>query len=204
MAAYITAKEIELRKKAHISLARYLMNKDDSYGLLVHRKSFFVGSILLDCMPTFLTRRHTISQTFPVLKKELVKLIEDYDAQKGVNIYYCRHLGIITHYIADYFTFPHNEVFKGGFRQHNSYEELQKRFIKHYLESGEADVARIDHPELKSADDILTFIKQAHDKYINVAKEVINDCMYIVGICCVVVESILAIFMSKEADLCFL
>jgi hypothetical protein len=37
--------------------------------------------------------------------------------------YYLR-LGILTHYIADAFTFPHNEQFEGDLREHIKYEQI--------------------------------------------------------------------------------
>ena len=44
-----------------------------------------------------------------------------------------RRLGEIFHYIADYFTFPHNKTFTGSLVEHNSYE---KELIRHFLSEG--------------------------------------------------------------------
>lgn len=52
---------------------------------------------------------------------------------------YYRDLGQVSHYLADYFTFPHNKIYPGGFKDHCSYEERLKRDLRSYIKSGEAE-----------------------------------------------------------------
>ena len=49
-----------------------------------------------------------------------------------------RRLGEIFHYIADYFTFPHNKTFTGSLVEHNSYEKELKNRLKTCIRNGEA------------------------------------------------------------------
>ena len=45
------------------------------------------------------------------------------------------------HYIADYFTFPHNKTFDGvSCVEHNTYEKHLKNELKVFVESGRADI----------------------------------------------------------------
>ena len=99
----MSREEAGMRKKSHISLAWYLMNCEGMEALGHHKYSFYVGSILPDCVPSFLVRKHTINDSFDVLKKEFEKLVSHFDPNKGADRYFCRHLGVITHYISDYF-----------------------------------------------------------------------------------------------------
>ena len=89
--------EVDMRKKSHISLAWYLMNSEGMDALKLHKGSFYIGSVLPDCMPSFLVRRHTIEDSFEVLECEFQKLVSHFDPEKGINCYFCRHLGMITH-----------------------------------------------------------------------------------------------------------
>ena len=114
--------EVDMRKKSHISLAWYLMNSEGMDALKLHKGSFYIGSVLPDCMPSFLVRRHTIEDSFEVLEKEFQKLVSHFDPKKGINCYFCRHLGMITHYVSDYFTFPHNANYPGNLKDHCIYE----------------------------------------------------------------------------------
>lgn len=43
-----------MRKKSHISLARYIVNSLDDKELKKHRFSFYIGSVLPDIKPSFI------------------------------------------------------------------------------------------------------------------------------------------------------
>lgn len=58
-----------MRKKSHISLARYLVRNLDDGDLRKHKLSFYIGSILPDCKPSFLYKKHEITGTFPAGKE---------------------------------------------------------------------------------------------------------------------------------------
>lgn len=67
-----------MRKKSHISLARYLVRNLDDGDLRKHKLSFYIGSILPDCKPSFLYKKHEITGTFPQVKREIERLSSDY------------------------------------------------------------------------------------------------------------------------------
>ena len=180
-----------MRKKSHISLAKFILDSNGMEELNSHRASFYMGSILPDCVPSFLTRKHCIEDTFEILRKEICSLTENYDLSKGINTYYCRHLGIITHYIADYFTFPHNHIFFGSLAEHCRYEEDLKHKFRTYVKSEEAKKNRRQVSIHKTVDEILNFIKEKHEEYLNVIKKIEIDCHYIVELCFSVVDAIL-------------
>jgi hypothetical protein len=183
-----------MRKKSHISLANYLLKSMEYEELMNHKKSFYIGSILPDCVPSFITRKHNIEATFEILKEEIIKITDNYDIDKGMTGYYSRHLGVITHYIADYFTYPHNNIFTGNLKDHCSYENDLKFALRSYVKSKEAVKEREKSLCLKTVEDILTFIKKMHQEYLNAIKVLKVDCMYIVELCHKVVDAILQIF----------
>lgn len=170
------------------------MNCNGMECLQQHKKSFYLGSILPDCTPSFVTRRHSIDETLDILKKEINKITVQYNFEKGLSSYYCRHLGIITHYVADYFTFPHNKVFHGNLKDHCIYEKDLKFAIRSYVNSEEAKQVREKNPSFQTVDEIIAFIKAAHNEYLSVIKAVNLDCMYIVRLCHKVVDAILQFF----------
>lgn len=183
-----------MRKKSHISLARYIVNSVGMEKLQGHKKAFYIGSILPDCVPSFITRKHCIDETFGVLRKEIEKVTEEYDMEKGIGMYYCRHLGVITHYIADYFTFPHNAIYPGNIKEHCKYEGELKHALKDYVKSDDAKRIREKTGVFKSVEDILKFIKETHNEYLDAIKAVKIDCLYIVELCHRVVDAILQWF----------
>lgn len=186
-----------MRKKSHISLAKYLLNSQGMEKLQSHSKAFYLGSILPDCVPTFLTRRHTIEDTFFILEKEIRKLTENYNFEKGIGSYYCRHMGVITHYIADYFTFPHNSIYPGNMAAHCKYEKHLKFALYDYVKSEEAKKQRSSKQQFHTVDELCEFIVTMHDKYLHAIRQIEVDCEYIVSLCHKVVDEILAFFEQR-------
>jgi hypothetical protein len=186
-----------MRKKSHISLVKYLANSKGMEELLSCKKSLYVGSILPDCTPSFITRRHSIEETFDILKKEIRKITQDYDVNKGIGPYYCRHLGIVTHYIADYFTFPHNSIYPGNIKGHCEYENELKFALRKYVLTDEAKKKRESSIIFTSIEEIFEYIKEKHQEYLEALKAVKFDCLYIVDLCHKVVDAILQ-FLEYE------
>lgn len=186
-----------MRKKSHISLAGYIVKNMNSEELISHKKAFFMGSVLPDCMPSFITKRHNFDETFSVLEKELYKVTEAKNVNKGITSHYCRRLGVITHYIADYFTFPHNSIFTGKLKEHCVYEKELKDTLRAYVNSGSVRHVRKMNGNFNTVDEICVFIKKMHQSYLKAAAGVKADCRYIVELCFRVVDAVLQIFELK-------
>lgn len=179
----------KLRKKSHISLARYLVNNMQVQGLEDHKKAFYIGSILPDILPSFITKRHTIDETFEDLVDEIKKITIDYDINKGIGSYYARHLGVITHYLSDYCTFPHNSIFDGSIKDHVTYEKDLKFQLREYV--NREDAQRERSQTFHTFDEIIRYITKAHKEYLKALKVVHEDIQYIIDLCFRVVDAIL-------------
>ncbi|MCR5792025.1 MAG: zinc dependent phospholipase C family protein [Lachnospiraceae bacterium] len=191
-----------MRKKSHLSVAKFLAEHRELGDIANYRKSFYLGSILPDCTPSFLTRRHTIDETMDILESEIGKITERYNPEKGMNRYNCRHLGIVTHYIADYFTFPHNDIFEGNIKQHCSYEKELKFAIRKYVRCKEAsENVREQNGTFESVKEIVDFVHAKHKEYVEtVQHKVSSDCRYIVELCFSVVDAIFQLLELKAGE----
>lgn len=183
-----------MRKKSHISLARYLIDNMKVQDLHNHKTAFYIGSILPDLKPSFLTKRHTIDETFDDLMVEIKKLTIDYDIDKGINSYYARHLGVITHYLSDYCTYPHNAIFPGSIKDHVYYEKDLKFMLLEYINSEGVQRTRIPGENFHSYEEIIHLIKRAHKEYLKAIKVVSHDVQHIIDLCYRVVDAILVFF----------
>ena len=122
--------ETIMRKKSHISLARHIVATTDDAELKKHRFLFYIGSVLPDIKPSFLYKRHEMTSTFPAISKHIERLSEGEKVLKHKNRKYYLDLGQISHYLADYFTFPHNRTYPGSLKDHCSYEEKLNAFFE--------------------------------------------------------------------------
>lgn len=185
-----------MRKKSHISVAKYIVNSSGMEELLQHKRAFYIGSVLPDCTISFFTRKHCMEETFFILEKEIRKITEEYDFSRGMNPYFCRHLGVIIHYVADYFTFPHNTFYAGTIKAHCKYEKQLKFVIREYIRRENVQRCRTDN--VHSVEDICLFIKKMHQEYAKVQNTLENDCEYITMLCHYVVDAILNILEEKS------
>jgi len=183
-----------MRKKSHISLATFLMDNMNVQDLNEHKKAFYIGSILPDLKPSFITKRHTIDETFGTLIEEIRKVTIDYDVNKGINGYYARHLGVITHYLADYCTFPHNNIFQGSITDHVYYEKELKYSLREYVKRDDVQRDRNAVRSFQSIEDVISFIIKMHKEYLKAIKVVKEDIQYIVELCYRVVDAIITFF----------
>ena len=154
-----------MRKKSHISLARYVVNALDDEELRKHKFAFYVGSILPDIKPSFIYRRHEMDGTFADLKRHIERLSEGRKVTKKTGRKYYMDLGQISHYLADYFTFPHNSYYPGSFKEHCSYEEKLKRDLREYIKSGKAKQQEWKEEQFQNAAALCDFIQRTHNEY---------------------------------------
>ena len=65
-----------MRKKSHISLARYIVNNMEDNDLKKHKLSFYIGSVLPDIKPSFVYKRHEMDGTYPDIRRHIERLSE--------------------------------------------------------------------------------------------------------------------------------
>ena len=155
-----------MRKKSHISLARDIVRNSEDEGLRKHKWAFYLGSILPDIKPSFLYKKHEIDGTFEQVKKEVRELSDSHGKYRKHATKYYRDLGQITHYIADYFTFPHNRTYPGNLKDHCSYEEVLKLRLREYLKTDKKDRWPFVQCHFGSAEALCDFIKLRHEEYL--------------------------------------
>ena len=192
-----------MRKKSHISLAKYIVGRVEEQGLVKHKKAFYLGSILPDCKPSFFMEKHEMEGTFPKLQEELRELVEGQQKESVNERAFYRNLGEVLHYIADYFTFPHNGEFDGNMKDHCMYEKYLKYALKDYIHSEEVYINSQIASTFNTPEQLCQFVMWLHDSYINShesidsnkdmgsSESIRRDCKYIVTMTHIVTAGIL-------------
>ncbi len=129
-----------------------------------------------------------------MVKERILKLTTHTDFHSEDSGSYMRDLGQITHYVADYFTYPHNDIYDGSLKDHCKYEKQLKFSMRTYLKSGEAEQNQKQLRHFETPQALFTFIQSSHEEYLKLKHSIEEDCMYIVRICHQVVASILQLF----------
>lgn len=185
-----------MRKKSHISLAQYIVYSLNETELVKHRKAFYIGSILPDCKPSFLTKRHEFNGTFDEIKEEIGRLTSMEYKQNFRS--FCRDVGQVIHYIADYFTFPHNAIYEGNLKDHCRYEKHLKIALSTYIKKKELEKAEPFPMLFYTPQALCMFIRERHQEYLQLRHTLQEDCSYIVSLCQQVVHSLFFLLANKE------
>ncbi|MBE5954541.1 MAG: hypothetical protein E7257_10400 [Lachnospiraceae bacterium] len=187
-----------MRKKSHIFLSRGVIKGLGEENIIKHRYTFYVGSIVPDCLPSFLLRRHTMDETFDVFVKHMEKFVDKLNKKRKIGFAQSIRMGMILHYIADYFTLPHNSHYEGGFKEHCVYEGQQLRCMSSFVEKFRNDGFKLEAP--KALDDIKQigeYVKSRHKEYVRLHQGVKDDCRFSLETCICVALSLLG--MNRSA-----
>ncbi len=183
-----------MRKKSHISLAGYLVRELQLSELEKHKKAFYLGSILPDLTPRMITSPHEFDTSFGMLRDNIRDVVAEAKREDCKERVLWRRIGVIMHYLADYFTFPHNISFEGSLKDHCLYERDMKYHLREYVRTWEAE--RIFRSQQRrerriySVEELFRYIERTHRDYMRKAHSVTDDCRWIVELCSRVLISI--------------
>ena len=159
-----------MRKKSHIALAGYLVRSLGSEELRQHRKAFCLGSILPDLNPKMLAAPHEYDTTFEAVR-DLCRQTLDEAAETGEESerVLWRRTGVAMHYLADYFTYPHDASFAGSLKDHCRYEsEMKYRMrVLVWMPEGREIFARAKDTadKIGSLEELFGYIARTHGRY---------------------------------------
>ncbi len=190
-----------MRKKSHILLARYLADQltvDES--LQSHRKAFCLGSILPDIRPSFVVKKHEYFSTFGEIQEKMLQLVE-HGALEGKERVYWRNFGEVLHYVADYFTFPHNRTYTGSLYEHSQYEKILKQRLKICIKSGAAGAYVFRDVYFKNLEELTEFIQVSHTSYLRKKRNITEDIQYILMVCYQVIQGIVQLCTRRQENM---
>ena len=142
-------------------------------------------------------RIETGYQFFELVQKKIRTLTIDCRIDERNARVYWRQLGEVTHHVADYFTFPHNDTYEGTLLEHGQYEAELKRGLKKYINNGEAIYNCRKGVRFTGFEQIITFIKRAHELYVSKERNVQEDIQFIITVCYQVMQGIVHLLEKK-------
>ena len=107
----------------------------------------------------------------------------------------------MIHYIADYFTFPHNETFEGSLKEHCDYEQELKLKLREHIRSGEAKIHAERVLRVHSVSELIDYIRERHAEYLAKKRCVADDIAFILSVCYQVVSGMVQLLMGRESVL---
>ena len=102
------------------------------------------------------------------------------------------------HYMADYFTFPHNRTYKGSLAEHNSYEAELKNRLKECILSGRADSQLEEAKHFDSFEELVEYIRERHAYYLESPRCIADDIRFILRVCYQVIQGIFQLCVRRQ------
>lgn len=94
----------------------------EDIGIKLNLLGFMVGNILPDIRARFNSQPHYIDHSLNFVIKSGHALMQNVEDLSRDSYRYSKNMGIINHYLSDYFCYPHQAHYNEGFRRHMTYE----------------------------------------------------------------------------------
>lgn len=180
---------------AHILLA-YI---EETCGVTFDNSAFIYGNLKPDLAGTYLTKRHNPS----IMYDEVMDMIRDFTETYTIGTTNGRDLsvdlGVICHYVTDFFTYPHNDdIYDRSLLAHYIYEKRTSLRISRRIDARKFErwVAPVIPPF--TVDALITRIGEMHARYKGETPSIANDMVYICQITAMVVLSIINIAYESQ------
>ena len=114
-----------MRMEIHHKIGKKVCAELQELGCTIHENLFLLGNLFPDIIQSYIWRRHEYQHSREYVRRKLDKL------KKRPRLF-SFHLGVLAHYICDYFCYPHSSGYDKGFFNHIRYEIRQKVPENHY------------------------------------------------------------------------
>lgn len=150
---------------------------------------FIYGNMIPDLSPRLRFSMHTKKKDW----KDVIKLMEElvYKGQSLSVRAKSIKFGMVTHYLCDFFTFPHNDGYTDSIVQHEIYEQLQRIQFWNKFKDVWENFEEETKIKLKTFEDILVYIEDMHSIYNNNKSDKKRDILFISILVRVVCPSLL-------------
>lgn len=166
-----------MKKRSHKLLASALLESQRGFSARRYELAFLFGSFQPDCNPlTYLKgsrralkfRGHNYSNSHWFIENHIAAL----QRRQHWTIWQYYTLGKLTHYLADAFTFPHNENYPDSLIAHRQYEDDLRACLADCLR-----VQKLRRQQLR--EDLCAAIGELHRQYMAAQSDLQRDVEYI-------------------------
>lgn len=180
-----------MQKRSHKLLASSLLESQNGFQCKRFELAFLFGSFQPDCNPlsylkgsirSYTFRGHNYTNSDLYIARRIGRL---QSREKGWTCWQYYTLGKLTHYLADAFTFPHNENYPDSLLEHRRYEDSLREYLCSYLKDRGLGSFRPAGPELNDC------LRELHRQYMAAQSDLRRDVRYIIEATSLLMNSVL-------------
>ena len=167
-----------MQKRSHTLLASALLRSREGFDARRFELAFLFGSFQPDCNPfsylkgSLRARKfggHNYTNSRDYIYDHILRLQQRHKAWTMWQYY---TLGKLTHYLADAFTYPHNENFPDTMLDHHRYETDLRQYFLGYM-------AHRTPRQMKAAEELTAALEELHRQYMESCSTMGRDTRYI-------------------------
>lgn len=166
-----------MQKRSHTLLAQKPMKLDQGFGMKRYELAFLFGSFQPDVNPfSYLKgslhynklKGHNYANSRRYINSEIARL----QKRERWTVWQYYTLGKLTHYLADAYTYPHNENYPDSMLSHHCYETGLRQFLRGYLAN-----KYIVRPQARK--NLTEALDELHAQYMATRASMYRDASYI-------------------------
>lgn len=169
-----------MQKRSHKLLASRLLEAQNGFQRRRFELAFLFGSFQPDCNPlsylkgsirSYKFRGHNYTNSDQYIARRIGRLQH---RKKIWNCWQYYTLGKLTHYLADAFTYPHNENYPDSLIEHRRYEGALREYLCSYLAVWGLC------PACPTSEDLNDCLTDLHRQYMDTQADMRRDVHYII------------------------
>ncbi|MCI8803783.1 MAG: zinc dependent phospholipase C family protein [Oscillibacter sp.] len=166
-----------MQKRSHTLLAQTLLRTESGFGARRFEWAFLFGSFQPDVNPfSYLKgsihyhklKGHNYVNSRQYINAQIRKL----QRRDRWTVWQYYTLGKLTHYLADAYTYPHNENYPDSMLNHHNYETNLRAFLRGYL-------AHQYVRRQQARRDLIAALEELHEQYMSTRASMYRDASYI-------------------------
>lgn len=166
-----------MQKRSHKLLAHTLMDSCNGFDKKRFEMAFVFGSFQPDCNPLsylkgFARGKKFMGHNFSNSQLYIHAQIRRLQRRERWSVWQYYTLGKLTHYLADAFTFPHNDSYTDSLIAHRQYEDALREQFAQYMEEYTQRAA-------KARQDLNEALDRLHCQYEDTVSDWQRDIRYI-------------------------
>lgn len=180
---------------SHLVMSQLIRNAVSQNGYQLNEKSFRYGNVRPDLVSLVWHHSHRISDSFDFVLNQMSALLTT-TLEDDPKIY-SRRLGVVCHYITDFFTFAHNDRYDGNLSEHMRYEKEIHHCIPAFHKALDKSTLLYVH-EPDSIESLINYILNMHEIYMQAETGVpVRDLSFAFYVCTVTCKTLLALSESS-------
>lgn len=182
--------------QTHMMISEQVVkNTEQALGFSLHKASLTYGSVKPDIAPQLLKLAHFKPQSFDLICNRIDHLASmELDINVETMKFVSREIGVITHFISDFFCVPHNDrkTYKNNFMNHLAYENNLHKLFKE-KERSMNQLHFFSHLHSNPAQGIRKVIDDFHQEYLALGDSPEYDHYY-----SIMASSLVSIYITEQ------